>query len=266
MSRKRHTPADERHFVIRSLATDMADGRSIAPHAHSWHQLIYASAGVMTVWTHDGSWVAPPHWAIWAPAGVPHGIRFTGPSSMRTLYLRPGAWKELPERCAVIAVPGLLRALILRAVEIGMLDRRDPVHRAMATLIADAIRAGPARALDLPSPSSAALRAVASAAVDEAGERASAAALAARFGIGARTLERRFAEETGMTFGRWRRQARFLQALRGLAAGASVKQAAREAGYKSASAFVAAFGKAFGETPGRYFAAGAADGVAERAG
>ena len=62
-----------------------------------------------------------------------------------------------------------------------------------------------------------------------------------------------FSPETGMPLGRWKKQARFFSALRRLAAGASVKQVAAESGYRSASAFVAAFRKTFETTPGKYF-------------
>ena len=72
---------------MRTLAADFADGAVVASHAHSWGQLIYAATGVVTVWTEHGMWVVPPHWAIWAPAGVAHGLRFTGLASLRTLYL-----------------------------------------------------------------------------------------------------------------------------------------------------------------------------------
>src|ERR1700716_3786022 len=123
MSRKRHTPADERHFLVRTLASDFPDGRTIAPHAHPWGQLIYAASGVLRVWTEQGSWVAPPHWAVWAPAGVAHAMRFTGTSSLRTLYVRPGLAGQ-PEQSVVITVSPLLRELVLRAVEFGMLARR----------------------------------------------------------------------------------------------------------------------------------------------
>jgi AraC-like DNA-binding protein len=57
-----------------------------------------------------------------------------------------------------------------------------------------------------------------------------------------------------LPLGQWRRQARFLEALRTLGAGASVKQAAHKAGYRSASAFIAAFRAALDTTPARYFA------------
>lgn len=45
---------------------------------------------------------------------------------------------------------------------------------------------------------------------------------------------------------------RFLQALRLPAAGRAVKAVARNAGYRSASAFVATFSDTFGTTSGRY--------------
>lgn len=252
MSGKRHSAADEPFFVVRSMRATMGDGHEIEPHAHDWHQLIYASAGIMTVSADKGLWVVPPQWAIWAPASVRHSIRFTGASSFATLYLRPGDWSDLPAESGVVAVSPLLRELILRACDIGMLDRRQPVEHALAVLIVDAFRARAVPAFGLTMPSSAALRAVAEHWAGEArGE--SASVVARRFGFSLRTLERRFAAETGMTFGQWRRHARFLDALRLLAEGRAVKTVARDAGYRSASAFVAAFSETFGTTPGRYF-------------
>ena len=53
-------------------------------------------SGVLSVWTAPGSWVAPPHWAVWAPAGVAHAMRFTGASFIRTLYVRPGEQSAAP--------------------------------------------------------------------------------------------------------------------------------------------------------------------------
>jgi AraC-like DNA-binding protein len=255
MSRKRHTPADERHFLVRTLASDFPDGRAIAPHAHPWGQLIYAASGVLSVWTEQGSWVAPPHWAVWAPAGVAHAMRFTGTSSLRTLYVRPGLAGQ-PEQSVVITVSPLLRELVLRAVEIGMLDRREPTHVAMADLILHELRARSTPSLDLPQPRSALCRRVAEHVAAAPGERSGSAALAKRFGIGVRTLERAFVDETGLSLGRWRRQARFLHGLRRLGGGVPVKEAALEAGYQTASAFIAAFRIALNTTPGKYFETG----------
>ena len=248
MSSKRHTAADEPFYVVRAAAADLPGGFALDHHVHPWPQLIYASAGVMTVWTEEGSWIAPPHWAVWAPANVRHGIRFSGQSAMRTLYMRPQESAGLPAQCSVIAVSPLLRELILRTVEIGMLDERTPSHRAMARLIVDEVRDRPTPSLDLPMPASVAARRAAEQILEgvPAGEIAEIA-------LSTRTLERRFAEETGMTVGRWRRQARLLDALRQLASGQSVKVVAQDAGYSSPSAFVSAFRSVYGVTPARYF-------------
>jgi AraC-like DNA-binding protein len=85
----------------------------------------------------------------------------------------------------------------------------------------------------------------------------SLSALAHAVGLGKRTLERRFVVETGLTVGRWRQQQVLLRALEALASGRSVKQVAFGAGYSSPSAFVAAFRKHLGATPGRYFSTAA---------
>ena len=255
MSRKRHTPADEPHFLVRTLAADFADGDVVTPHAHAWAQLIYAATGVVTVWTEHGTWVVPPHWAIWAPAGVEHGLRFTGAASLRTLYLRPDITSPAPHS-TVVTVSPLLRELILRAVDERMLDERDRTHQALVHLIVHECSPAATPPLDLPLPRSARLRRVAEHLAGRASDRVSHATLARRFGIGVRTLERSFVAETGLSLGQWRRNARFMEALRQLGAGASVKRAAIEAGYRTPSAFVAAFRSSFRTTPGHYFRPG----------
>lgn len=258
MSQKRQTPADEEFYLVRSLAAGHAAGSQIPEHTHRWHQLIYAVAGVMTVWTAEGSWITPPHWALWVPASVPHAIRFAGPTALRTLYFSPDspapARQERFTRCVVMTVSPLLRELILRTIELGMLDRRQAQHRALALLIGHSLQTDSRPCFDLPQPSSPALRRLAAAVERAPRSNETASAWAAQFGLGLRTLERRFRAECGVTFDHWRRRARLAHALRALAAGDSVKTVAAACGYRSPSAFVAAFRADFGTTPGEYFA------------
>lgn len=252
MSRKRHTAADEPHLLVRSFAASFPDGGALAPHTHPWGQLIYAESGMLSVWTEHGSWVVPPQWAVWAPRGVAHGMHFTGTTALRTLYLRPDLSHQ-PSQSGVVTVSPLLRALILRAVEAGMLDSRDRAHLAMTELIVHEIGAQSTPSFELPQPRSARLRRIADHIVAAPGERRTQAWLARHFGLSVRTVERGFVEETGVSLGRWWRKARFLHALRLLGGGAPVKLAAHEAGYHSTSAFIAAFRQTFYTTPGRYF-------------
>lgn len=252
MSRIRRTAADEPYLLIRTLAGDAADGQTVERHAHAWGQLIYCAAGVMTVWTEDGAWTAPSHWAVWVPARIGHEIRFVGRCALRTLYLRADLAAGLPGRCGVIGVSPLLRELALRAVETGMLDERCEDHAAMARLIRAELIRRDVEPLELLAPSSPAARRAADL-LAEGRDGVTVETAARAVGLSTRALERRFLAETGMPIGRWSRQARLLQALRLLAAGATVKVAAHAAGYGGDSAFVAAFRENFGVTPGRYF-------------
>ena len=77
------------------------------------------------------------------------------------------------------------------------------------------------------------------------------ARLARRAGGSIRTLERRFRQETGLGIGAWRRRLRLLSGIRSLEAGASVTEAALEAGYATPSGFTAAFTRTFGVPPTR---------------
>lgn len=243
--------ADEPFFRVRSVAGSFEHGAVVSPHTHTWNQLIYATQGVVTVRTDHGTWVVPPNLAVWVPADQRHALEFTGRTVLRTLYVRA----DLPpavERSVVIGVSPLLRELIVRAVSLGMLDERVAAHAAIAQLILLELHQHPAAPLDLPEPRGDTLRRVAALIVSEEGTHTHAT-LARRFGVSVRTLERGFLRETGMSLGRWRRQARFQRALQLLGAGGSVKQAAVEAGYRSPSAFIAAFRSALRMTPARYF-------------
>ena len=64
---------------------------------------------------------------------------------------------------------------------------------------------------------------------------------------------RAFFAQVGMSFGRWRQQARLFAALEMLAQGESVTEAAVAVGYDSVSAFIEMFRKMLGTTPQMYF-------------
>jgi AraC-like DNA-binding protein len=258
--RPRYGPEDEAHFLVRGYAGALAPGGDVAPHAHDWAQLIAPEKGVLTVWTAQGSWVAPPGCAVFAPAGVAHGMRATGGARMRFLYFNPEGFKLLPGRCCVVAVSSLLRALVDRAADVGMLDGRVAAHFLIAHLIAHLIAAEiethPAAPFELRHPRREPFAALAEAIVEEPSREETQAAIAHRLGLSLRALQRGFLAETGLSLGAWRRQARFLHALTRLGAGETVKQAAAAAGYKSESAFVSAFRASFGVTPANYFVYG----------
>lgn len=254
MSRKRHTPADEPFFLVRTAAADLRRGAVIRPHRHPWHQLLYVSTGLAVVTTSTGTWMAPPAWSVWVPSQHEHSIRFGAGSTLRTIYLRPGWMSAIPEDCRTCAVSPLLRELLVRTVDLGVLDERDEIEAALARLIGAELAAAPMspqQPFSLPQPRSRALICAVQP-LELGAAQASTAALARAAGLSVRTLERRFLHETGMSLGRWRQQRAMLAGLEQIATGAAIKAASMAAGYRSSSAFVAAFRKVFGTSPGRY--------------
>jgi AraC-like DNA-binding protein len=217
MSQKRRGPADEPFPLVRTSVSDHRAAGRIDAHSHDWHQLVYISRGLMTVTTDAGSWVAPPDWAIWVPAGLRHAIRFVIESSLRTAYLRTSMRENVPSRCGVIRVTPLLRELVLRTTELGM-------HTAIATLLVAELQQTGVASFGLPQPRSEIMQSVARLVVSASGDTRTLAALARSVGMSKRTLERRLSAESGMTVGRWRQQHLLLHALERLAAGEPISR------------------------------------------
>src|ERR1700719_3464836 len=123
MLQKRQTAIFDRlgdmHSHITTLAHDYAAGRVIPLHFHDRDQLVYASRGVMTVRTSEGTWVVPTHRGVWIPAAVPHTITMSCTVAMRTLYLKLRLARTLPRGCCVVQLSALLKELILHACTLG---------------------------------------------------------------------------------------------------------------------------------------------------
>ena len=245
------TPA--RKPIVRTHAVGYAAGTQLPWHAHDWHQLVYAAAGVLLVETGTGAWIVPPARAVWVPATVTHRLTARGPVQFRTVYIARHL-RGASHALGVVEVHPLLRELILQIVRRGMLDAASAPDRRLAGVLLDQLRTIDVVPLDLPLPADAVAGEVARCLHHDPG--ADLDALAHRAGAGRRTVERRFREQTGMSLGRWRQRLRLTRAIELLAAGTSVSEAGRTVGYASTSAFVTAFRRELGTTPGRYFASG----------
>src|SRR3989338_7559816 len=238
---------------VAAAATNYPPGHAIDWHHHPKGQLIYGISGVMTVTTQAGVWVIPPGRAVWVPAGIEHKVDIAGVGRMRSLFVAADAARDMPGECAVVTVPGLLRELILAAVELPKLyDEAGPDGRLMRVIL-DQLRRLKPTPLYLPNPSDARLKRIADAVAADPADRTPLDEWATRAGASARTLARLFVKQTGLTFGAWRQQARLLKALEWLAEGRPVTAVALDLGYESPSAFIAMFRRAFRVSPGRYF-------------
>lgn len=260
MFQKRQTesfdPGGPGNSEITTLSRDYPAGYVVPLHFHHRDQVVYASRGVMTVRASDSAWVVPTDRAVWIPATLPHTITMSGTVSMRTLYLRPRLARALPRSCCVVNVSPLLKELILHACTLAALNRKSERQRHLIDLVVDQLETIQTVSLQLPNPSDARALRVASVLLSDPGDQRTLTQICRGIGAGKRTIERRFQEETGMTFGKWRQQLRLMQAMRLLAEGAKVTHAAMEAGYSTPSAFISMFRKAWGTTPTRCFGMG----------
>jgi hypothetical protein len=188
-------------IVVRSFAVRHFHDHVIVSHAHEWHQLIYASEGVMWVHTAQGDWVVPPNRGVWVPAGVEHGIEMAGKVFVQTIYLAADISGELPQRCCAVNISPLLRELILHTVKLGMLDESIPSRARLIGFLIDQLSALPAIPLQLPLPADDRAKRAAKWLRAHPDDPGLIKSVARRVATSARTLERVFQKETGMTFG-----------------------------------------------------------------
>lgn len=236
-----------------AVAVDFADGDIIPAHSHTCPQLLYAVTGVMVIEADTGQWVVPPTRGVWLQAGVAHKIRMRGDVQMRSIFVAPNAQVDLPHADCVIDVPPLLRELILAATKIALpydLESRD--GRVMRLLL-DELRSLPVLPFHLPWPSDLRILRVCQTLAAHPHDATTATEWSARLAMSLKTFHRQFQRSTGITFGRWRQQARLLKALEALAQGQSVLAVALQHGYQSQSAFAAAFKQQFGVSPSAFY-------------
>ena len=257
MSQKRQSGICDRSrdskSAITTLTHDYPAGHVIALHFHHRDQLVYASRGVMTVRTRDGTWVVPPHRAVGIPAEIPLTITMSGSVAMRTLYLKAVLAKGLPRDCCVMNVSTLLKELILHACTVHALTKTVKWQAHLVAVILYQLEAAPTIPLQLPHLSDPRLVRIAEMLMRDPGDCRTLTELCRVTGAGKRSVERLFQQEIGMTFGKWRQQVRLMQGMRLLAEGAKVTHAALQSGYSTPSAFISMFRMALGITPSSYF-------------
>ncbi len=231
-------------------------GHHIKPHWHSRAQFLYAVAGTMRVRTPRRAWIVPPSRALWLPSHTPHEIQMDGVVEMHSLYVNEAAGAGMPSSCVVLSVTPLLRELVVRAVALPARHGENGDDVLLMKLLMAEIRRLPHCALDLPLPESPDLTRLCERILTDLSTRRPCDFDAGRMNTSTRTLYRRFLRETGITFARWKQQARLLESIRRLADGVPVTTVAMDLGYGSPSAFSTMFRRALGIAP-RAFISGA---------
>lgn len=226
-------------------------GYIIPLHDHERDQLLYAIRGVMRLRTERESWIVPPDRAVYIPAGLLHSVEMCGNVDMRTLYIKTTETRDRTRVLRVFAVSDLLHELILalsdEPVEYAPESRGDLIAQLIEMELVDIQDLS----LRFPLPRDKRLQRVCAELLADPSDRRTLDQWSDFAGASTRTLARLFESDLGMSFNRWRQYVRFHSALESLSRGDPISIVANQHGYRSTSAFTAAFTKIMGMPPSK---------------
>ena len=223
--------------------------------ALEWHVLLFGIEGLFELRTGDASWRLPPTRAAWVTAGTEVTATTLGAVRCASVYVQPGFAAPLAEGLQVFDVNAVVREMVLHAQGFSdpSLDDAARVERFYLTLLdlcRPLVDIGPK--LCLPVAQSADLRAALRFTRANLGESLVLEDVARATDISERTLMRRLKDEIHVTWGQYLTSARMVRAMECLADGASVTDTSIQVGYRSLSAFSAAFRRFTGISPVEY--------------
>lgn len=222
-------------------------------HEH-WGELAFMRSGYMVICTELGNYAAPPQRAVWIPPGLTHEWYIPEPSVDNALYIMPHVLPPGPGFNATTP----WRSRPSSANSSTHSPRNPATMRSPAPWpgwfpsCSTSSPCSPKWAFPSPCPAIAASSPCAPPSSMSRDSPETIREWCTQPRRSERTLARLFQRQTGESFGAWRQAyppAPRPQAQ--LEAGESVTAVALNCGYASVSAFIAAFKKLFGRTPGQ---------------
>jgi len=221
-------------------------------HTHPRGQLVALTQGLMIVEAGSERWMCPSQRCAWIPPHCKHAARSVGGAAGAMVDLSPETCRGLPKTPCMFNSSELLFAIVHRMVDWDLCQPLNPAKKHLIATLRDEIRQPDQQPLRLTIPKEERLARVADALLKDVGDGRTLDAWADVAGMARRTFMRAFSAQAGMSFGRWRQQARLFAALEMLAQKKSVTEVAIAVGYDSVSAFIEMFRTTLGTTPQTY--------------
>ncbi|GAB6902449.1 helix-turn-helix domain-containing protein [Kineosporia succinea] len=223
---------------------------AMSTHRHPEPVLMWSTTATVAGTIGARDWLFPPGHGIWVPGGVEHGggtvIR---EGDLSIVHLGPDPCPVDWTEPTGFAVSPLLDELLRHLHDTDPLEKTRPLAEA---LMFELLTPLPAHDIPLTLPTDPRVRAVAEQLLADPSDQRELSAWADHVHAGTRTLSRLFRAETGLTFADWRTQVRIRAAVQLLGAGRPVNATAHAVGYRRPSAFISAFRRVTGQTPGTY--------------
>lgn len=221
-------------------------------HTHLSGQLIVALKGAVSCYVPDALWIVPPGCAVWIPGNTVHRCLATKNAEVCCLFVKPKE-AELPSQPCTLGITPLIRELTLHLASTGTDSTRSPVQLAMLMqVLLGELEHMPVARLRVPAPDHTGLRQITEAITKRPSDRRTMQEWSSSLSMSEKTFARLVVRETGLTFGRWRRQLQLLIAIQWLAGGESVKSVSADLGYATPTAFIKVFRAELGTTPASY--------------
>lgn len=235
---------------VLSIDRDTARGNELLHlHSHPEPMLTWSSTATLLGTVAGRDWLIPPGHGLWVPGDVEHAGSVLHAGEMVTITFAAGPTPLTWTEPTSFTVGPLLGEIITHLHDIAPDDRTRPAAEALMFELLTPLRE---RHLQVTMPTDPRARVVAEQLIAHPSDDRDLTAWAARVHASVRTLSRLFRAETGLSFATWRTQVRVRAAIPILADGTPVGAVARAVGYRKPSAFIAAFHRVTGQTPGTY--------------
>ncbi|WP_120493637.1 helix-turn-helix transcriptional regulator [Microbacterium phyllosphaerae] len=243
-------PDESVTWRIGTHSFELADHVEWDAHSHDdQHELLWGTRGALTAETDDGYFAIPGSLGLWIPAGVTHRVVAAAGTTFRCTFIDADI-HPIASRTTAVAIPEVVRAVLDRLEAPPYLSASPRVHaEELALSLLEPVEVS---TIDLPLPLDMRTRLVAEALLSDPADDRSIEDWGRHVGASARNLSRLFVAETGLSFSTWRTRARMRRAIEWLAADHTVAHVSRRSGYATPSAFVQAFRRELGRTPGEF--------------
>lgn len=216
-------------------------------HSHEEHELMWSERGVVTARVDGRVWTLFPGVGLWIPRRTVHDARMAAGVRTGTTLFSPEAWRADWAGVTPVRVGLAVQKLLVHLSRTGMThEDRLNAQRVCMDLLEPIEPAG----LWAPIPQDPRIAPVATAVLADPADGRSLEDWARELHLSPRTVTRSFSAELGMGFAQWRRLVRMSAAHGLLASGLSVTESGLRVGFSTTSAFVAAFRRETGKTPG----------------